>query len=109
MRRLIEFAFLESDYGFKMVVRERDAPSPWIGWSNGKRKIRVYFDGMDEDHDGRQVEINIFDANLFGLYKEPVDRYRSEFEVPSGSPKEKIHNAAVWLKKAIEEKTVRIE
>ena len=52
------------------------------------------------------VWIRIYDADSLGTAFDQVDEYRKEFAIESGTPKERIQSAAIWLRNAIIDKTV---
>ncbi len=68
----------------------------------------LYDDTIDEKNES-PVWIRIYDADCLGTAYDDVDEFRNEFFIPLGSPKERIHYAAKWLKEAIEGKAVLIE
>lgn len=103
-----EFAFLESEYGFKKYRRQKYGSYHFLGWTNGIVDITVLYDDTADVSVQSPVWITIFYAeSLVSAYT--ADEIRDEFAIQSGTPKERIRCAAKWLREAIENKTVRIE
>jgi len=105
-----EFAFLRSDYGFKIRTTQIFGDYHCIVYTNGKKKIMVSYDDLEFTDDKVRIEVkDAYEPSRFINVYTDTDRYRSEFGVKSDLPKEKIHGAAVWLKDAIEKQFVVIE
>lgn len=102
-----EFAFLESEYGFKKSLKQKYGAYHFLTWTNDRKKIRVFYDHTIERMEN-PVWIQIYDLYTPGTIVD-CDKYSSEFAIQSGSPKERIRCAAKWLREAIENKTVLIE
>ena len=96
-----ELKFLKKEYGFKIVFKEQSYGSHCITWSNSNINIDVIYNPNIE----LPVSIRIYDSDSCGLY---ATKYKDEFEQRTGKPREKIHNAAEWLKKAISDKIITI-
>lgn len=104
-----EFAFLETMYGFKPYMRQKSGSYYFIAYTNEKRDVMVLYDDTVNEKIESPIWIRMYDADSLGTSYDDVDVYRSEFYIASGSPKERIQCAAAWLKKAIEDKVVKIE
>ena len=104
-----EFAFLETAYGFQQYMKQRSGSYYYSAWTNEHKKIKVLYDDTVDEKIESPIWIRVYDADSLGTAYDDVDEYRSEFYMVSGSPKERIQCAAAWLKKAIEDKIVKIE
>lgn len=104
-----EFSFLESEYGFKENMRQKHGSYYYSSWTNLKKDIMILYDDTTDEKVESPIWIRMFDTDSLGLYDDVVDEFRNEFYLKSGKSKERIHYAAEWLKKAIEDKKVLIE
>ena len=104
-----ELAFLETMYGFKPYMRQKSGSYYFIAYTNEKRDVMVLYDDTVNEKIESPIWIRMYDADSLGTSYDDVDVYRSEFYIASGSSKERIQCAAAWLKKAIEDKVVKIE
>lgn len=104
-----EFAFLESEYGFKKYMKQRYGAYYYIAWTNEKKDIMVLYDDRIDERTESPVWIRIYDADSLGTAYDDVDEFRNEFTMQSGSPRERIRSAARWLREAIENKIVLID
>ena len=104
-----EFGFLQSDYGFQIYMKQKRGSYYYIVYTNEKKKIAVFYDDTVDEKAENPIFIQIYDADCLGIDDDDVDKYKSEFYISSGSPKERLRIAAKWLKNAIESKTVLIE
>lgn len=93
--------FLAKIYGFELWMKQKHGSYYFITWWNSKISIMVLY---DETAEQAPITIRIYD----GLVGFDADEYRNEFDQRSESPREKIHRAAEWLKKAIEEKRITV-
>lgn len=103
------FAFLETSYGFHEYMRQKHGAYYFASWTNGKKNIMVLFDCQTDETIDNPVWIRIYDADCYGTAYDVVDEFRNEFMLQHGSPRRRIHSAAEWLKKAIEEGMVIIQ
>lgn len=103
-----EFSFLESEYGFREYMKQERGSYYFSSFTNGKKDIMILYDDAAHSQVENPVWIRVFDADSLGTYADG-EEFRSEFFIPSGSPQERIHCAALWLRKAIKNKTVSIE
>ncbi|MBQ6292651.1 MAG: hypothetical protein IJK77_02085 [Lachnospiraceae bacterium] len=97
-----EFMFLAKTYGFDIYMKQKRGSWYFITWRNTNKKIKVLYNELAEQD---PITIFIYDSNSLGF---DADEYINEFDQRSGSPREKIHRAAEWLKKAIEEKRITV-
>lgn len=104
-----EFAFLESEYGFKIYMKQKHGAYYYLTWTNNSKDIMVLYDDRIKEGTESPVWIRIYDANSLGTSYDDVNEFKNEFAIPSGSPKERIRSAASWLKKAILNGIVIIE
>lgn len=102
-----EFAFLESEYGFRKSSKQKYGAYNYLKWTNDRKEITVFYDHTSERIEN-SVWIEIYDIYAPGTIVD-CDEYCSEFTIQSGSSQERIHCAADWLRKAIENKTILIE
>lgn len=103
-----EFAFLESEYGFKKYMKQKHGAYYYIAWTNEKKDIMVLYDDRIDEKIESPVWIRIHDADSLGTAYDDVDEFRDEFAIQSGTPRERIHCASEWLKIAIANKVVTI-
>lgn len=94
-----EFEFLVKIYGFKIVLRQKHGAYYYIIWTNLTKNIMVLYDEQVEN----PVSIRVYDSDSFSF---DAIEYKEEFMQKCGSPREKIRNAARWLKTAIEGKNI---
>lgn len=97
-----EFDFLSKQYGFKIRSGEPGGSFHYIVWCNSKICIKVLYDDTDNE---TPIRIRVYDADSVGI---DADEYTNEFAQRSGKARERIHYAAEWLKKAIDEKRIEI-
>ena len=96
-----EFEFLTNVYNFKIYDKQKYGAYYYISWTNSKISIKVLYDCREED----PVSIFVYDADSLGTIYD-VDEYTTEFIVKSGTSRERVHSAAVWLNNAISDKTI---
>lgn len=94
-----EFSFLAKQYGFEIDMKQKHGAYYYIIWKNPNKKIMVLYDDREEE----PIGIRVFDADSFSF---DAIEYKNEFEQKSGSPREKIHRAAEWLRNAIVDKRI---
>ena len=105
-----EFSFLESEYGFQKQMKQRSGSYYFVVWTNARRNIMVLYDDQTNERLESPVYIRVYNADCFGTAYDDVEVYRKELQLPLGSsPRARIHYAAEWLKKAIQNKVVEIE
>lgn len=94
-----EFDFLPKLYGFKIFMRQKHGAYYFITWTNSNIKVMVLYDLLDE----KPLSIRIYDADSFSF---DAVEYKDEFVQNKKTPRESIHQAAEWLKRAIENKII---
>ena len=105
-----EFAFLESEYGFKIYTKQCEGVRLYRAWTNEKKNIIVSYDEDTGEEEG-PIRIEIYDTYvpLGSSYDEGDVVFSEEIQLPLGSAKTRICHAAKWLKTSIENKTISIE
>lgn len=98
-----EFMFLKDEYGFNISMKQKSGSYYYINWTNPNRNIMVLYDCCDEED--LPITIRVYDADSFGF---DATIYRKEFDQSSSKPREQIHCAAEWVRKAIEDKIIMI-
>ena len=98
-----EFSFLTILYGFQIYDRQKHGSYYYITWTNSTIKIKILFDCTDVN----PVSILTYDADSLGTCYD-VTRYQDELVTMTRKDREKIHDAAEWLKNAIADKTIQI-
>ncbi len=101
-----EFSFLISNYDFKIYMKQQYGSYYYLSLTNGKKDIMIIYDDTVDCRVESPVWIRIYDADSLGTAFDQVDEYRKEFAIKSGTPKERIQSAAIWLRNAIIDKTV---
>ncbi len=96
-----EFEFLTRAYGFEICLKQKHGAYYYIEWTNRNISIMVLYDERVDD----PVTIRIYDADSLGTVYDAVE-YKNEFAQSIGTPREKIHRAADWLKNAIANKRI---
>lgn len=99
-----EFMFLQDEYGFKISMKQKSGSYYYINWTNPNRNIMVLYDCCDEED--LPITIRVYDADSFSF--DATILYRKEFDQSSSKPREQIHCAAEWVRKAIEDKIIMI-
>lgn len=90
---------MEKIYGFKIYFKQKYGTYYYIIWTNLYKNIMVIYDEQVEI----PLTIRIYDANSFGF---DAIEFKKEFAQKNGTPQEKIHCAAEWLRGAVENKNI---
>ena len=99
-----EFGFLSKLYGFEIYMKQKHGSYYFVDWTNSNVNIKPLYDLTD---DKKPMRILIYDAESLGTVYDVVE-YADEFALDYGSPRERIHCAAEWLKSAIEDKIITV-
>lgn len=94
-----EFKFLEKTHGFKIRLKQKRGAYYYIIWSNSNKNIMILYDEQVDI----PVSIRVYDADSFSF---DAVEYKNEFAQSGGTPREKIHQAAEWLKNAIADRII---
>ncbi len=94
-----EFEFLAKIYGFRIYLKQKHGAYYYIIWTNSNKNIMVIYDEQVEF----PITIRVYDADSFGF---DAMEFKKEFAQKNGTPQQKIHHAAEWLKDAIEGKAI---
>lgn len=97
-----EFEFLARDYGFEINMTQKHGAYYFIIWANPNKKIMVIY---DEQVNEKPISIRVYDADSFSF---DAIEYKDEFDQSCGTPREKIHRAAVWLGSAIADRSITV-
>ena len=104
-----EFSFLQLKYDFYVLIEQKHGSYYYIIYTNAKKDIMVIYDDTVNTKIKSPIWIRVYDAECLGTAYDDVNEYRQEFFISFGTPKKRIHCAANWLKKAIEDRVVLIE
>ena len=96
-----KIGFLAKIYGFKICANQKRGAYYYIVWSNSNIKIMVLYDEQVEF----PLSIRVYDCDSFSF---DAIEYKNEFTQDNGTPCEKIHRAAEWLKIAIADKLITV-
>ena len=102
------FDYLEKDYKFIEYMSQKYGAYYYVAWTNGKKDIMVLYDDRINEQIESPVWIRIFNSDCFGTAYDDVTEFRNEFYTMYASPKERIYNAANWLRKSIEKGLISI-
>ena len=102
-----EFAFLSEFYGFTISMKQKRGSYYYIVWTNSIVDIMVLYADCVDEHVDNPIRIRINDSRLQKTIVDAIE-YQNEFALQSGTPGERIHCAAMWLKSAIADRTILI-
>ncbi len=99
-----EFDFLSTVYGFEIEGGQKYGSYYYITWKKTKIAIHVLYDLQEEN----RARIDIYDEDAPGTICD-MTTYQDELITTARKDRDKIHYAAEWFKRAIENKTIVID